>query len=475
MDRDGSLRQTMLAVGLVGLVAALAFLPARALRGARTAADEPQYLLTSISLAEDHDLDLADELAAARWRDFAGRDLPRQTEPTADGREISPHDPGLPALLALPVAVGGWMGAKVTLAAINGVLAALLLWTARHRFGVSAGVAVPSVLAFAAVAVPFAVYGAQVYPELPGALCLTGIVALATAVRRRTAALAGIVGLATAAAWLSVKYVPAVGAATVLALGMAWRRGEQRAATLAAGALSALGALWVVAHRACHGGLTPYASGEFFAANGGQLAVMGDHPDRLARTVRLLGLLVDRDFGLAAWQPAWLLVVPALAVVVVRRPPGWLLLAAPLAAGWATATWVAVTMHGWWFPGRHVVHALPVAVLAVAWWLDRLAAGRLLAWAGLALGALSSAWLAAQTSFGGLTIVLDPWATTDPVLRAMRPLLPDMRASGAGVAVRYVGWAVLLVAVTVVAVRHELERRHARRSVLDDVIPEPVA
>ena len=163
-----------------------AFLPAHALETSRTAADEPQYLLTAISLAEDHSLDLADELSAARWRDFAGHDLPRQTEPTPEGREISPHDPGLPLLLAAPVAIGGWIGAKVVLALVNGALAAVLLWTAVRRFGVSPRLAVPAVLALT-LAPPLAVYGAQVYPELPGALCVAGIIAVGGAERRRFA------------------------------------------------------------------------------------------------------------------------------------------------------------------------------------------------------------------------------------------------------------------------------------------------
>jgi hypothetical protein len=471
------LHRQLAAVTLAAFLAALAFLPARALVGSRTAADEPQYLLTAISLAEDHDLDIADELSAARWRDFAGHDLSRQTEPTPAGREISPHDPGLPVLLALPVHIAGWAGAKVLLAAVDGALAAVLLWTAVRRFGVSPRVAVPTVLALT-IARPLAVYGAQVYPELPGALCVAGIVALAGARRRRRTALAGVVALAAAAAWLSLKYVPVSGVATAIALWMVWRRderGDRRDVGLALAALGVLGALWAMAHVAWYGGLTPYASGDFFAASGGQLAVMGDHPDRLARSVRLLGLLVDRDFGLGAWQPMWLLLVPALAVVAARRPRRWALLVAPLAAGWVTGTWVAVTMHGWWFPGRHVVHALPCAVLAIAWWLDRIAVGRVVAWVGVAVGAVSSLWLAAETAFADVTIVFDPWATTDPVLRTLRPLLPNMRATGAGVAARYVAWLVVVLAAAVVAVRHELRRRRYDPSVLDDVVSEAVA
>lgn len=463
--RERTLRWTVAGCAAAAVVAALAFLPGPALLSGRTAADEPQYLLTAISLYEDRDLDIADELGSARWRAFHGDDLPRQTEPTPDGRQISPHDPGLPVLLALPVGLGGWAAAKIMLALVNGALAAVLVWTAVRRFGVSAGLAAPVVLALT-IAPPVAVYGAQVYPELPGALCVAGIIALAGADRRRGAAVAGVVVLATAAAWLSVKFVPVAGVAAAIALWSAHRAGSRRAVTAALGASAVLGVVYAVAHVRWYGGLTSYASGDFFAENGGQLSVMGDRPNRLGRTRRLAGLLIDRDFGLAVWQPLWLAVVPAVAALAVRRPPRWLIVAAPLAAGWAMATWIAVTMHGWWFPGRHVLHALPCAVLVIAWWLDRVGVGRVVAWAGVAVGALSTAWVAADAAFGDVTLVLDPWASTSPVLAVLQPLLPDMRADTLADQVRYALWCAALLAAAILAAR--------RRLVLDDVVAEAV-
>src|SRR6187431_3263530 len=98
--RSARLAWACLAVAVVATAWALIALPARATYGARTTADEPQYLLSALSLWEDGDLDIADELAAQRWRDFHEAELPVQTEPLADGREVSPHDPLLPVLLA---------------------------------------------------------------------------------------------------------------------------------------------------------------------------------------------------------------------------------------------------------------------------------------------------------------------------------------------------------------------------------------
>ena len=49
----------------------------------------------------------------------------------------------------------------------------------------------------------------------------------------------------------------------------------------------------------------------------------GEDPDYFGRSQRLGGLLLDRGFGLAAWMPAYLLAVPALAALARRRPAGW--------------------------------------------------------------------------------------------------------------------------------------------------------
>ena len=60
----------MLVVGVLAVLAAAAGIAVPATHGTWTTADEPQYLLTAISLAEDGDLDIADELAEGRWRPF---------------------------------------------------------------------------------------------------------------------------------------------------------------------------------------------------------------------------------------------------------------------------------------------------------------------------------------------------------------------------------------------------------------------
>jgi hypothetical protein len=369
------LRLAMAGVGVVAFLVAAAGIWVPATHTTETTADEPQYLLTAISLATDGDLDIADELAGGRWRAFHAVDLPEQTAPLAGGRRLSPHDPLLPLLLAGPVAAGGWVGAKLAMAALAGVLAALLLWTAVRRLGVPLAAATLAAGVFAC-SPPLAVYGSQVYPELPAALAVLAAVAALTTpaapgglAARPTLVVGGAV---VALPWLGVKYAPVAAAVALVAGWRLARAGRGRRALALAGSLAAAGIVFLVLHRWWYGGWTPYAAGDHFVA--GELSVVGAEPDYLGRSRRLLGLLVDRGFGLAAWQPAWLLAVPALAALVRRRPAGWAALAAPLAAGWLVATFVALTMHGWWFAGRQVVVVLPLAALAV--WAVAAARGR---------------------------------------------------------------------------------------------------
>lgn len=413
--------------------------------GTKTAADEPQYLLSAISLGEDRSLDVRDERAEGRYREFHRLGLPMQEATADDGSRVSPHDPLLPALLALPVLVGGWIGAKLALALLAGVLAGLMLWVAVRRFAVPLGVAVLAVLTYS-LAAPLAMYGTQVYPELPAALAVTVALASLTGPMHRGGLVA--VGLALVALpWLSVKYAPVVAVLGVLALWQLARNGRTRSALALGGGLALAGVAYLALHHAWYGGWTVYAAGSHFA--GGETTVVGTSPNYAGRSVRLAGLLVDRGFGLVVWQPAFLLLVPAFAALLHRRPPGWPILTAAFAAGWLNATFVALTMQGWWWPGRQVVVVLPLAVLAVAWWAGVWAPARIALAAGLFLGAATYLWLLGEGLAGRLTLIIDFETTSMPVVRALRPILPDLRLRPSGTTLLLVFWIVALAALAV--------------------------
>ena len=214
--------------------------------------------------------------------------------------------------------------------------------------------------------------------------------------------------------WLAVKYAPVAAALAAVAAwrAVAARRPARPRCGSAAAVLVVAGLAYLVAHRLLYGGWTVYAAGDHFV--GGELTVVGTDPDYLGRSRRLVGLLVDRGFGLAAWAPVFLLAVPALAALARRRPPAGPRWSLPLAAGWVNATWVALTMHGWWWPGRQVV-----VVAAVRRARCRLvgrvgrpgaAAVRSPGLAGMALWG----WLVAEVLAGHRTLVVDFESTAIP-------------------------------------------------------------
>lgn len=447
-------RRVALVVALVGLTAGLVALPGVAVRatyGAQVSADEPYYLLTAISLAEDGDLDIRDELEARRYRDFHEALLPEQTRPLSDGRRLAPHDPLLPLLLAVPWRLGGWVGAKVALAVMGGALAALTTWVAIRRFHVAPGVAAVTV-GLVSAAWPLSAYATQVYPEVPAALTTVGAIAVATGPLRRWTApvLALLISLLP---WLAIKYGPVAAALTAVVVARWWRAGHRVPATGLVGTLVVSGGMYLALHLAWYEGVTVYAAGDHFTERG-QLSVVGYAPDYLGRARRLIGLLIDRDFGLAAWQPAWLLAVPAVVVMLRRRPPGWDPLIVPLIVGWLNATFVALTMQGWWVPGRQVVVVLPLAAIALAWWLGM--AGRVWRAAAYALGGLgvlSYLLLVRDGLAGDIAWIVDFARVSDPLYQVRRAMLPNYLTVTAATWVWQSLWLAVTLGLSVVAWR----------------------
>jgi hypothetical protein len=450
-----SVRIVALLVGLACFGAAAAGIGVRATYGAQLSGDEPHYLLTAISVAEDGSLDVGDEYRERRYLAFHEGSLSPQERVQTDGRMVTPHDPLLPALLAGPYAAGGWIAAKLCLALVSGLLGGLLVWVAVRRLGVPMRAAAAVVLVFG-LSAPFAVYGTQVYPELAAALCVAAA----------AAALLGPLGppgfavvgaAAVALPWLSVKYVPVAAVLVLLALV----RARRRQAVALAGALALAGLAYLVAHQAWYGGWTVYAAGDHFV--GGELTVVGHDPSYVGRARRLLGLLVDRTFGLAAWQPAWLLLAPALGVVAARRPRGWPVLALPLAAGWIVATFVALTMHGWWWPGRQLVVVLPLAVLLIALWAGGSGRRLAVAVAAGAVGIATHAWVVAEGLTRNLTWVVDFYETSSPWYAVWRHALPDWPRETGTTWLLAAGW--VLVLGSAAAYEYTVTRRACGRTV----------
>jgi hypothetical protein len=465
-----ALRRAMLGAAAVAVAAAALGVGVRSTHGGHAAVDEPQYLLTALSLWEDGDLDISDELAGERWRAFHDAELPVQTEVLRDGRQISPHDPLLPLLIALPMGLGGWLAAKLTLAALVGACAALCVWLAVRRLSVPPRIAGAGVaLAFASP--PLAIYGGQVYPELPAATVVVLAVAAMTGSLRLPALLATAASV-VALPWLSVKYAPVAAALAAIALWRLVRSARVTEAIQLASALVVAAAGFLLAHRLVWGGWTAYSSGDHFAQTG-EFSVIGVSPDYVGRSLRLVGLLFDRHYGLVPWQLAWLLVVPAAAALLRRRPRHAAAILLPVAAAWATATWIALTMHGFWWPGRQVVVVLPLLVLGVLWWLTAVAGPRL---------RVASVAMAATGPLLYATLLLDGWAreitwvtgfqnVDNPLYAGVRLLLPDYGVQGPGFWLRHVA-LICLVSALAIASWRQAGRSDAARHPADTAPPE---
>lgn len=455
-------RRLLLLAVVVAAFAAIG-IPAHATYGARVTADEPQYLLTALSLGRQFDLDISDEIANEQYRPFHRVDLDRQTAVLVDGRELSPHDPLLPLLLALPMRFGGWVAAKAFLVALATMLAVLTAWLAVRRLGVRPAVALPVVAIFFC-SPPLSTYASQVYPEIAAALALTAaFTATSGAITTRHVLL--FVVSVSALPWLSVKYVPV--AAMIALLGLARCRDRRRSLLTIVGALAAMGLVYVVAHRLLYGGWTAYASGDHFAEIG-ESRVIGTSPNYVGRARRVLGLLVDRGFGLGAWSPAWLLAPLAFAAVFRARVTQRWRLVLPVAAGWFVATFVALTMHGWWWPGRQVVVVLPLVVVAIAWVVDRV---RPLVVPVAVLGVVGAAtwcWTAFEAATRRHTLVVDFEQTANPWYRVWRHALPDGRSLGGDTDVRTALWWLVIAASMLVG---GLLGRHVRGEQPDYELP----
>lgn len=420
-SRDGHLIGPMFLVALTVTIVAALGIPARSTYNAQVTADEPQYLITALSLAEDFDLDISDELEDGRFRDFHDVNLNPQTIALDDdGLKISPHDPLLPLLLAIPMKVGGWQLAKAALALIAGVTAAASFWLAVRRFNVGVLTAAGVVIALFCAS-PLSSYGSQVYPAMPAALCVVLGVAGVTSASSNSWSWIAVL-MMVCLPWLGIKYVPL---AAVLAVFLVWNKKSLNDLTLNLQILTLVisGLIYLVVHHRIYGSWTVYATGDHFVNS--EWIVVGSSPDYAGRTRRVLGLIVDRRFGIAAWTPAYLVIPFVIARTIRRKENHWQLMITMCAVCWGIATWVALTMHGWWWSGRQIVPILPLIVVLVAVAVDRHRRAFQAVILASLIGVFSWLWLVYETSTGKHTLIVDFERTSNPWYRIWRLLLPD--------------------------------------------------
>ena len=420
----------------------------RASRGASISGDEPFYLLTTQSLLADGDLDLQNQYDAKSYRSFFDHpdDLWYQSAPTPDGRLLSPHNPGLSVVVIPGFSLGGLRGVQVQLLLMAAATMSLAFVLADRLTGSRAVCSVVT-LGVGLTATAF-IYSTEVYPEFPAALAL--VVALLIATRKDTPSRYDALYLAvalTAMCWLGTKYVAlALPVAGYFLLRTDW---HGRIALLAAGIPAA--ALFVWFHLHVFGGLTPYGVSVVYA-DWNTAQILGGHIEFSERYYRVWGLFVDRRFGLGRWAPLLLAVAPALALLA-RRTWEQRLLLALIVIQLLIATFVAITMMGWWFPGRTMLTVLPLFVVPLAVLAGRAStAMRVLL---TLLGACTLAFtagLAHAGRVGEITIAVDPFDMTFVPFQAVAGLFPLYTLWTAETwQLTYAWWAAFVVAVTAVS------------------------
>ena len=432
------------ALALMGILALCysASINLRASRGATITGDEPFYLMTTQSLLQDADLDLRQQYDSFAYRAYFDHNEPlwRQSRPLPDGRLLSPHGLGLSVYLLPGFALGGLLGAQVQMLLTTAGCFALtfLLVTRVTEYP---RLAWASTLAVALTPTAF-VYATEVYPEAVAALCIVAALLIQAGERRSLGGVIGTVALVSALAWLGPKYVP-LGA--VISLALLWRATPgQRTVFVALSGIS--GAVFVVWHLAMYGALTPY-SVNFIYYGASTAAVTGQHLAFVGRAYRLVGLFVDQQFGVGRWAPVLLLAAAAMPLLWHRGRTGRLTVAL-FGVQLLMATFVAITMRGWWFPGRTLLAVLPL----LAWAITEaciIGGRRMTVTAGLlgAYSALLTIVLARAALAREVHIAVDPFALEAWLFRAPSALFPNYEAWTPHTLVAHLCWIVAWGAV----------------------------
>lgn len=398
--------------------------------------DEPHYLLTAESIVSDGDVDLRDEYATRAYRAWYPYVLERHGRLT-NGQANEPQGLGFALLIAPAYAIGGPLAVQVLMAAIAAL--ALCLGGALARRIVPEPWSSAATLA-CGLSPPALAYATTVTPELTAGAALAFAALLALRVRElpRIRWVAGAAIALAALPWLGLSFALA-GAVVAIAM-VRWLRRRSRgfAILVTVEVLLFSAVMFVTIDDQLYGGFTP-TSADLPGRGLDSLTAT----DLVDRAPRLVGLWIDRTYGLVRWAPVLALAFYALWLLwrsrrdmLARALPehrevevAATLCALVCAAQVFVAAFVAPTMAGFWFPGRYLVPALPAAVALVAWGLRRApcAGGAL-----VAITIVTSVWWYAALRIDGRGIV---GPTSRAPLGPLDGALPVFGAPSAGATV----------------------------------------
>ncbi len=313
--------------------------------------DEGHYLLMTVSLLQDGDLDLKNNYGNEDYKAFTSLPMVPHRSFSSDDHIYSAHAPALSAILTLPYRVGGRTGVTAFMVLI-GTLAAFQIRFLGTFLGLSAAAARWTALG-TGISLPWIMMSGMVYPEIIAGFCLITALNLFMGFTGIRWWIAGTLCLAVMP-WLHIKFA----------------------------VLAVAGYMVFLARR------KPYLSGFFLTALPAAAAAVlllwfqnnlfGD-PMYLTKMKAsgfgnpmpgLAGLLVDREAGLLVYGPFYLLTfmgVPWLKKKdrILWMLTGIILLQAVISAGW-------VDWHGGHCPpARYLVPVLPLMSVLAGVFLTR--------------------------------------------------------------------------------------------------------
>ncbi|MFP5286232.1 MAG: hypothetical protein ACLGI9_10885, partial [Thermoanaerobaculia bacterium] len=353
--------------------------------------DEPYYLLVTHSLARDLDADLTNNYARGDWRHFMDRPIqPQPGDPVGPGGEqYSRHNELLPMMLVPAYSLAGKLGALATMAALTAALAWMTLRLASRYVPELPGEALAA-WALVAFTPPLLLYSYQVWVEVPAAL-------LAAITLDR------ILHLDGHRSWgrkdwlgigLPVLLLPLVKirflllSGSLLAMGW-WYTGRPRRPILILGLLFGITAAGIFVYN------------QTLYSNPLKIHTWEEvDPHRytlLDYAKGGLGFLWDSAFGLFGCAPVWMLLLPAVLLLLARRNRLLAHLAA-LALPYLVIVAPRNEWYGGWSPPfRYALVALPLLGLTLAPLLalrHRPGARALLAALGVLTLVLTIVWIA---------------------------------------------------------------------------------
>jgi hypothetical protein len=397
--------------------------------------DEPHYLVIAQSLWRDGDLRIENNHRRGDYQEYFNRTLTPHYLTRGVDREIySIHPIGMPVLMTPVYALGGY---ELVVCAL--VLLAAIAMTAAWRLALDVtGSAAAATFGWAVLALgpPWIFNTFAVYPEVPAACAVALAFAWTAAARAADGPTRAVIDVpaprwwAAGAAiaclpWFSTKYVvmaAVLGLASVLRAWLPWpvnavatRRALMRSLALAVpNVISLVG--WFLFFKLIWGTWSPAAPyGSQRETRLGYLPSGGP------------GLLFDQEYGIVAFAPALLMVLPGL-FAMWRQGGSSRRMAIEIVAVFAGLLGVVGAFHIWWggsaIVGRPLVSALPLLIVPVAahWQACatqplRRAAQRVLSCVGAAMTVLLA------TAQGGLLLVAGRDGTSQ-VLEYLAPSTP---------------------------------------------------